>query len=92
MGVMEDATWGQKMIKFSPGDILLLYTDGITDALDPQGRYYGEKRLQDVVRSMRECSANAILEAVLTDLQRFTGGTPQQDDITLVVVCRQVQT
>lgn len=91
LGVMEDATWSQKVIKFSPGDVLLLYTDGITDAQDTQGNYYGERRLQDVVRSKGECSASAILDAVLDDLQRFTGGMPQQDDITLVVVSRQVQ-
>ncbi len=90
LGVMEDATWGQKVVKFFPGDVLLLYTDGITDAQDKTGRYYGERRLQDVVRSMRDCSANAILDTLLKDLQRFTGGMPQQDDITLVVVCRQV--
>jgi serine phosphatase RsbU (regulator of sigma subunit)/CheY-like chemotaxis protein len=92
LGVMEDATWSQKVVKFSPGDVLLLYTDGITDAQDAQGNYYGEKRLQDVVRSRRDCSATSILDAVLDDLQRFTGGMPQQDDITLVVVSRQVQT
>ncbi len=91
LGVMEDATWSQKVVKFSPGDVLLLYTDGITDAQDAQGNYYGEKRLQDVVRSRRDCSATSILDAVLDDLQRFTGGMPQQDDITLVVVSRQLQ-
>lgn len=91
LGVMEDATWSQKVIKFSPGDVLLLYTDGITDAQDAQGNYYGERRLQDVVRSKRDGSASAILDGVLDDLQRFTGGMPQQDDITLVVINRQVQ-
>ncbi len=89
LGVMEDAAWSQKIIKFFPGDVLLLYTDGVTDAQDKNGRYYGEKRLQEVVRSMRDCSANALLDTLLEDLQRFTGGMPQQDDITLVVVCRQ---
>lgn len=92
LGVMEDATWGQKVVKFSPGDVLLLYTDGVTDAQDARGNYYGEKRLQEVVRSKRDCSANAILDEVLTDLQRFTGGMPQQDDITLVVISRLGQT
>jgi serine phosphatase RsbU (regulator of sigma subunit)/DNA-binding NarL/FixJ family response regulator len=88
LGVMEDATWSQKVIKFSPGDVLLLYTDGITDALDEYGNYYGEKRLQEVIRSKRDCSAAVILDAVLGDLQRFTGGMPQQDDITMVVISR----
>ncbi len=91
IGVMEDATWGQKIIKFFPGDILLLYTDGITDAQDARGNYYGEKRLQEVVRAMRGKQASQILDGVLDDLQRFTGGMPQQDDITLMVVCRQGQ-
>jgi DNA-binding NarL/FixJ family response regulator len=88
LGVMEDAVWKQKVIRFSPGDVLLLYTDGITEAQDTQGRFYGERRLQDVMRSIGSRPAEEILEAVLDDLRRFIDGAPQQDDVTLIVIRR----
>jgi len=92
LGVMEDAVWSQKVARFSPGDVLLLYTDGITEAQDPAGRFYGERRLQEVLRSIGNRPAEEILQALLDDLRRFTSGAPQQDDVTLIVIRRQPET
>ena len=89
LGVMEDTVWTQKIVKFSPGDVLLLYTDGITEAQDRAGQFYGEKRLQEVLRSLGSLPAQEIMEALLNDLRRFTGGAPQQDDVTLIVIRRE---
>jgi serine phosphatase RsbU (regulator of sigma subunit)/DNA-binding NarL/FixJ family response regulator len=88
LGVMEDTVWKQKVVRFSPGDVLLLYTDGITEAQDPMGRFYGERRLQDVLRSIGSRPAEEILQAVLDDLRGFIAGAPQQDDVTLIVIRR----
>ncbi len=89
LGVMEDSVWNQKMARFSPGDVLLLYTDGITEAQNLSGQFYGEHRLQGVLRSLGSRPAEEILEMLLEDLRQFTGGVPQQDDVTLIVVRRQ---
>jgi sigma-B regulation protein RsbU (phosphoserine phosphatase) len=89
LGVMEDSVWGQKVVKFSPGDVLLLYTDGVTEAQDQLGRFYGERRLQDVLRSYGSRPAEEILEGVLSDLRSFTGGAPRQDDVTMIVIRRK---
>lgn len=90
LGVMEDSVWGQKVIKFSPGDVLLLYTDGVTEAQDQLGRFYGERRLQEVLRSLGSRPAEEILEGVLSDLRSFTGGAPRQDDVTMIVIRRKL--
>ncbi len=89
LGVMGDVVWGQKVIRLLPGDLLLLYTDGITEAQDRMGRFYGEQRLQNVLRSLGGRSAQEVMEAVLEDLARFTGGAAQQDDVTMIVIRRK---
>lgn len=88
LGVMEGTVWGQKVTRLTPGDVLILYTDGVTEAQDQMGRFYGERRLQEVLRSLSSRPAAGVLEGVLDDLRQFTGGAPQQDDITLIVIRR----
>jgi phosphoserine phosphatase RsbU/P len=89
LGVMADSVWQQKIVRFSPGDVLLLYTDGVTEAQDHSGRFYGEQRLQEVLRSLGSRPASEILEKILSDLKDSLGVTPQQDDVTLIVLRRK---
>jgi sigma-B regulation protein RsbU (phosphoserine phosphatase) len=87
LGVMGELIWKQKVARLLPGDLLVMYTDGITDAQDPHGQFYGEQRLLQVVKRCN-CPAQETLEIILEDLDRFTGGTPQMDDVTLLVLRR----
>ncbi len=89
LGISQDATWGQKIVKFSPGDTLVLFTDGITEAQNRQGAFFGDERLLHVIRSQTGQPASHILQSVLDSVQNFTGGTPQDDDIALIVLSRQ---
>lgn len=87
LGVMGDLVWKQKVTRLLPGDLLVMYTDGVTDAQNEFGEFYGEARLLNVARRCN-CSAGEALESILDDVKRFTGGMPQADDITLLVVKR----
>jgi DNA-binding NarL/FixJ family response regulator len=89
LGISQDVSWGQKIAKFSQGDVLVLFTDGITEAQNPQGTFFGDQRLVEVIRSNTGRSAQNILQSVLDAVQSFTGGTPQEDDIALIVMSRQ---
>jgi serine phosphatase RsbU (regulator of sigma subunit) len=89
LGVLENYHWKQKLVSLGIGDVLVLYTDGVLEALNAHGGYFGEKRLQDVVRSQADKSAQVILEAVLAEVQSFTANAPRQDDIALVVILRK---
>lgn len=71
------------------GDIMVFYTDGVTDAENPHGDFYGEPRLMEVVASCRGMSAKAVLDRIVTDVRRFCDGVPAFDDITIVVVSYQ---
>ena len=81
-GVLEE-----RRVPFEPGDVFLLYTDGVYEALDAAGEPYGLDRLERFLESLPAASSPAsICDAILAELTAFTGQTPAHDDITLVAV------
>ena len=70
------------------GDLLLLYTDGITEAQDSQEAFFEEDRLREVVSSYLGRSARDIQDGVIEQIGDFVGDAPQFDDITIMVVVR----
>lgn len=88
LGVSENATWQQKLVKFSPGDVMVMYTDGITEAHNRQGLLFSEARLQDAIQDYRQQSATDILNTIFGEVNRFTGDAPDQDDMAIVVLSR----
>lgn len=88
LGVEEDESWAQAATELSPGDVLVLYTDGITDAEDTQGGFFGEQRLLETVQDNLGRSAADIQGALVKAVGDFSEGAVQNDDIALVVVVR----
>lgn len=66
------------------GDMLLLYTDGVTEYLNASGAEYGEKRLRKVIAQLGECDVNTVMNYFWSDFTQFCGSAPQNDDITLL--------
>ncbi len=73
---------------FAPGDVLVLYTDGITEAPNDDEKEFSGARLADAVRVLHGKSAGEINDGILENVRRFTGDAPQRDDLTLVTVKR----
>ncbi len=71
-----------------PGDLVLGYSDGVTDARAPSGEFYGEERLLRVVAHSEVDSAEALVAAVLKSVEAFVAGAPLYDDVTLVALGR----
>ena len=89
MGILPDASWEQGTAQLAPGDLLVLYTDGIPDAENSQGQFYGREQLLQVIQRQGGRPAAAVLEEILSDLNKFTGAASQLDDIALIaLVCR----
>jgi sigma-B regulation protein RsbU (phosphoserine phosphatase) len=86
LGVMGDASYDEDSTVIHAGDVLLLYTDGLTEATDHDGTQFGEERVCDVLRAMRGRSASSIREAFVQAVRDHTRGAPDQDDLTLIVV------
>jgi sigma-B regulation protein RsbU (phosphoserine phosphatase) len=85
LGVMEDATYREGTAHVNAGDVLVLYTDGVTEA-DADGEEYGEARLLDCVRRNSRSQALEIVQAVKADVESFSGSTSFKDDFTLIVI------
>ncbi len=93
LGVLEAIELEEDRVDIAPGDVLVLYTDGVTEAMGAAGEEFGLLRLQAVVAEAAEGGASArdILKAVVGAVGAFTSGLPQTDDFTLCVVRRMVQ-
>lgn len=86
MGVLLDAAYTQESVQLVPGDILVLYTDGITEAENANLEMFGVERLEKTILASRGSSANELVRVILDAVKSFTGDHPQSDDITLMVV------
>lgn len=88
LGLFEDATYSQRQVRLEPGDFIVFYTDGVTDAMDPAGAEFGKERLLALIRAQRQTTAPALAASLAAALQTFTAAAPAADDITLVIVRR----
>ena len=88
LGILKDAAWEPRQIQLDPGDALLLYSDGITEAQNVEGELFGEARLLEAVQLDSACTARELEEALLGEVHAFRAGEPQSDDITLLTVVR----
>ncbi|GAB4570447.1 MAG: hypothetical protein Kow0077_04580 [Anaerolineae bacterium] len=86
LGVLPDIQLQTQRIILEPGDMLVLYTDGITEALDPQGMQLELSRLGNVITENTDHAAADIIKAVIDTVDAHSGAEPQFDDLTLVVV------
>jgi sigma-B regulation protein RsbU (phosphoserine phosphatase) len=88
LGILPMAKYEQFTAKLEHGDILVLFSDGVTEAADPQDREFGEDRLAELVAKLRNRPAREIIDQVHEAVIAYTEGAPAADDITLVVVRR----
>jgi sigma-B regulation protein RsbU (phosphoserine phosphatase) len=89
VGILEDARWEQETVRLAPGDMLVLYSDGLTEAQDSEERFFGEKRLLSAARAGLGCPAQDVRDLLISRMNEFTAGTPQFDDVTVVVVVHE---
>ncbi|MCJ7536374.1 MAG: PP2C family protein-serine/threonine phosphatase [Anaerolineales bacterium] len=92
LGVSEEANWQQGIQEIPPGAMLLLYTDGVIDAQNPQGEFLGEEGMLNIIQSQIGESASRVQEILLSTLGDFAGAEPQIDDITLMTLVRDQET
>lgn len=86
LGVLDEINVETRHIQLTPGDILVLFTDGVTEAINQDNEEFGTARLCSLVREYRNKSAKEIIEKIERDMTTFVSGEPQFDDITLMVI------
>ena len=86
LGLFKDTRYYEYYLPIDSGQILVLYTDGATEALSPEGQEYGRSRLVDAVRRSRDLTARKMIDYIYNDIFEWTGGRGSGDDVTFVVV------
>jgi hypothetical protein len=89
LGIVNDPGWKHSAIHVPRGGLLLLYTDGVVDALSPTGERFGVAAMLDLLNELAGRPAREVEERLLGELHQFAGTQPQFDDITVVVVKRE---
>jgi len=86
VGLVPEAEYTAACLKLEPGDTLVLFSDGVTEAMDPEDRLFGVPRLKEVLTGLPECPLEEIQKCVLESVENFARGAHQADDLTLLVV------
>ncbi len=86
LGMFDFASYESRAFRLDKGDILVVYSDGLTDAENRQEEMFGEERLLAIIRQEAPSGSRALERELLKAIEEFTQGTPQTDDITFVVV------
>jgi phosphoserine phosphatase RsbU/P len=86
VGMLEDTEFVAESAQLRAGDKLVIYSDGVTEAANPEGEFFGKKRLREIVTAHAAADCTALHDAVLEALTAFIGKAAQGDDITLLVI------
>ena len=86
LGVIDEVDLEPIEVQLGPGDVIVLYTDGVTEATNEQDREYGVERLSSMIHASRNLPAKGIISSIVSDVTAFAGTRPQFDDITLMVL------
>ena len=86
VGFMEDYHFKEETIQLEHGDMLFLFTDGVTEAVNPEEKEYGENRLESLLKNMPQAGCQQFIEAVKADVKAFAEGAEQSDDITMLAL------
>jgi serine phosphatase RsbU (regulator of sigma subunit) len=86
IGILRDVDYEQRQMALEPGDVLVMYTDGVTEAKDPSGEMFGEDRLSQVIRENIELPALGLLDSIYRAVRDHSDTVTQNDDITTIVM------
>lgn len=86
LGIQEDVPYASGSVTLEPGDWLVIFTDGVTEAENVRAEEYGEIRLLTMVQANAAATPEVLLGAIMQDLDRFVGEAPQHDDVTLLLL------
>jgi sigma-B regulation protein RsbU (phosphoserine phosphatase) len=86
VGLVDSAEFPVLEQRLAPGDKVVIYTDGVTEAQNTDGKFLGKRRLREIVEAHARDSCAAIHDAIQEGVAAFTEGAPQSDDITVLVL------
>jgi sigma-B regulation protein RsbU (phosphoserine phosphatase) len=88
LGMFCNSEYTTRQFHLAPGDTLVLYTDGVTEARNGSGEFYGDHRLTSLLKSNATRASDELLKLSVNDVKTFRSGQPKSDDVTMMVVRR----
>jgi serine phosphatase RsbU (regulator of sigma subunit) len=88
LGLYDQVDLQEGQVVLAPGESLILYTDGLTEAMNAEGEIFGDPRLLETLSACQASSAQALIDALVDAVLEFTDGAPQSDDLTIFVIRR----
>lgn len=88
LGLLPNLPYGEEQLQLGPGDLLALFSDGVTEAQDGEENEFGEERVVALLRQVADRPAQRIVDEVFIEIDRYAGEAPQYDDITLFILKR----
>ena len=89
VGIFDDSQYTEATLQLQPGETLLLYTDGVTEAINPREEEFTEMRLEQTLKKVTSSSCQEIIDTIKADVEAFADGAEQSDDITLLALKRR---
>lgn len=88
LGVFEDIEYDEATVQIGADETLILFTDGVTEAMDPDNQEYGEPRLEALLATLADAAPDQIVQGIEADVVSFANGAPQADDLTMMAIRR----
>ena len=89
IGIMKDSNFSEKKILLRPGEVFIVYSDGVTEAVNEVGQFFGKERLINTIKKYKDLSADKLGEAITRQVEFFSGNAPRSDDLSLIVLKRE---
>jgi sigma-B regulation protein RsbU (phosphoserine phosphatase) len=89
LGILDDLFFEEDVVPMEPGDVMVMFSDGVTEAANEQNELYGDKRLEAVIVEHRHLDAASLADVIDQAIHAFAAGVPMRDDVTLLVVKRE---
>ncbi len=84
LGIYRDKSYGSSMFELAPNDMLILFTDGVINAIDEKGQYYTTDRLEKNIRNLTDLTAEEVVNKLFNSIMIFNGDNPQSDDVSIL--------
>ncbi len=88
LGLTMKSKYEEQNIQLQPGDLLIVYSDGLTEARNEKGEFYGDKRLEDLIPKLKNLTAQTAGNRILSEIERFVGEAHQSDDLSMIILKR----
>jgi len=86
LGMMPDQIFETETISLDSGDSIVMFTDGITEAMNEKSEEFGEERLKSIIKKSLDLSSKELMEKIIGDVRKYSGSMPQADDITIIIL------